>query len=187
MLYFTADLHFGHKGLLRHVRPQGRFASTEARDVHIINVWNRTVNPGDDVWILGDVALTGDIDRVHDCLSNLRGRLFLVAGNHDKMILEFPHLSDLFKGIWDYRELKIGDPARPPGAPRQKIVLSHYPFERWNGSHKGSWHLHGHEHGSLPQSPFRRMDVGIDANDYKLVSLLDASRTMSERADTGHH
>ena len=40
----------------------------------------------------------------------------------------------------------------------------------WDKSHFGSYHLFGHSHGKLVGEP-NSMDIGVDANNYSLVSL----------------
>lgn len=44
----------------------------------------------------------------------------------------------------------------------QKVVLSHYGSRVWNKSHRGSWLLYGHSHGSLPPLG-KSVDVGVDS------------------------
>ena len=53
-IYFTADLHFGHRTIIRYDdRP---FRTVEEMDAAIIKNWNRKVNKDDVVYILGDIS-----------------------------------------------------------------------------------------------------------------------------------
>ena len=57
MIYFTSDLHFGHKNIISHTgRP---FSAAEEMDEALIRNWNRTVQPNDEVYILGDLTMKG--------------------------------------------------------------------------------------------------------------------------------
>ncbi len=38
----------------------------------------------------------------------------------------------------------------------QPIVICHYAMRVWNRSHHGAWHLYGHSHGNLPDTPTSR-------------------------------
>ena len=52
MIYYIADMHFGHKNVLRFDnRP---FADTELMDEVLIHNWNERVTDEDTVYVLGD-------------------------------------------------------------------------------------------------------------------------------------
>lgn len=54
MIYYTADLHFGHANIIKLChRP---FASIEEMDEKLIEKWNNKVKNGDTVYIVGDFA-----------------------------------------------------------------------------------------------------------------------------------
>lgn len=67
-VYVIADLHLGHENVAK----WRGFQSIEEHDQLIIDNWNKTVNPTDTVWILGDCVL-GGVDNV-DKLGLLNGR-----------------------------------------------------------------------------------------------------------------
>jgi calcineurin-like phosphoesterase family protein len=76
--WYTADLHFGHRNIINYCeRP---WPSTEAMDAGLVERWNDKVEPGDTVWVLGDVALS---PKAIAPVSGLNGHKILVAGNHD--------------------------------------------------------------------------------------------------------
>ena len=55
MKYYTSDLHFGHKNIIKYEdRP---FSSIEEMDEALIDKWNKKVKKNDEVYILGDFAL----------------------------------------------------------------------------------------------------------------------------------
>ena len=55
MIYYIADMHFGHKNVLRFDnRP---FADTDLMDEVLIHNWNERVTGEDIVYVLGDICL----------------------------------------------------------------------------------------------------------------------------------
>lgn len=151
-LFFSADLHAGHRVMLG--PGVGRpFASVQEMDEYLLEAWNAKVQTADTVYLLGDVCLCGS-GRAKWFLSQLQGTIHLIRGNHDRKLAN--RLLRRFATVQDYLELRRG-----PQLPM--LVLCHYPLLSWNKSHWGSWHLHGHSHGGIPFTPRKkRLDVGID-------------------------
>lgn len=93
MIWFTADLHFGHKKILSFCPDRGiempdkilhriPFKTVEEMDECYIHVWNRHIKPQDTVYVLGDFALTS-AEYTKAILKRLKGHKILVPGNHD--------------------------------------------------------------------------------------------------------
>ena len=166
MIYFTSDLHFGHKNVL--VFNNRPFKDVDDMNQSLIRNYNEVVSNSDDVYILGDLSYHCDETLLKNCLSQLKGHKTLVLGNHDK--LSVISKMNIFEDIVNYQEVYY-----------QSIflVLSHYPFMTWNKSRYGAIHLHGHIHSDKSYNKnniiegIRRFDVGVDANDYKPVSITD--------------
>ena len=75
--------------------------------------------------------------------------------------------------------LKIEDDGAKGGF--RHLVLFHYPMLTWDRAHYGSWHLHGHCHGSLdPKFVSTRMDVGWDVW-RRPISYEDIKRHLKDR------
>jgi|WetSurMetagenome_2_1015567.scaffolds.fasta_scaffold267755_1 calcineurin-like phosphoesterase family protein len=145
MRFFTADTHLGHRNMLSYCeRP---FATVEEMDAELIKRWNVLVKPDDEVYHVGDFAWR----EPEKYINLLQGRLHLITGNHDHK--QTRKLSR-WLSVQPYLEIKDKDAGL--------IVLCHYPLQVWNRSHFGTWHLHGHSHGTLPPGTGRRLDVGID-------------------------
>ena len=77
-VFFTSDLHFGHKNLCLGLRGM----SAEESDQLIINNWNKVVTKRDLVYVLGDITMENQND-IPKYLSKLNGRIVLIGGNHD--------------------------------------------------------------------------------------------------------
>ncbi len=151
-IYLTSDLHFNLRGIIGHCnRP---FTDIGAMNDAIVAGWKH-IRPNDHVFVLGDFAYhTADGDKIHDLWVRLPGRKFLIVGNHDEQnvtVLKMPWV-----GIAWYRKL------RHEG---RRYILSHYPFETWEGMYRGYVHLHGHSHGTLKRVVANRFDVGVDTPD----------------------
>ena len=80
MIYFTSDLHFWHKNAIEYTsRP---FATVEEMNEKLIEYWNKTIHPNDEVYILGDVTMVRP-GRAMEIIAQLKGRKYLLMGNHD--------------------------------------------------------------------------------------------------------
>lgn len=157
-IWFTSDTHFGHANVIDYCnRP---FKDVDEMDTTMVLNWNYRVSSKDLVYHLGDFHF-GPKSRLDEILSALRGRIILIAGNHDrKQTRRHPR----FESVHDYLEINYN---------RKKLVLCHYPLYTWNKSHRGSYNLHGHCHGGINRKDrevekhSRRIDVGVDTNDFK--------------------
>lgn len=71
----------------------------------------------------------------------------------------------------------------------QPIILCHFPILSWDNMSHGSWHLHGHCHGSLPDTGVKRIDVGVDCHNWYPISLEQVTKLMALRAvkPVDHH
>ncbi|MGC4041782.1 MAG: metallophosphoesterase family protein [Flavobacterium sp.] len=162
-IFFTADHHFGHANIIKF--SQRPFVSLDDMDGELIRRWNERVKPTDIVYHLGDIVLS-NTDRTKLILDRLNGTICLIKGNHDSSALGYPKR---FHWIKDYYELNVDDADAPNG--KQKIMLMHYAMRVWRSDFRGTWHLYGHSHGSLPDDPkMRSFDVGVDCHDFYPLS-----------------
>lgn len=151
---FTSDLHIDHKNIIEY---SNRPWTLEQQEGEIVSRWNARVGKDDDVYHLGDFVFAGSkkAKKVMELISRLNGHIHFIRGNHcQKGLWKIIEEANLPNVVWvkDYHEMSVQG---------QSIILSHYPMEVWNHSHRGSFMLHGHCHGSLP-SRGKRLDVGID-------------------------
>jgi calcineurin-like phosphoesterase family protein len=152
---FTADHHFGHAGVIRMCgRP---FADVAEMNGCLVDAWNSRVRGNDTVWFLGDFAMGASPEECQALFSRLRGRKHLVRGNHDRK-----RTLDLgWESQHDLAQITVEG---------QRLVLCHYAMRSWAQVWRGSLHLYGHTHGTLP--PTRQScDVGVDAWGYRPVTL----------------
>ena len=78
--FFTSDTHFGdHRVLNLYPRPFGGVAEMDAA---LVERWNAVVGPQDEIWHLGDFAMTAR--GAEAVLARLNGRKHLVTGNNDR-------------------------------------------------------------------------------------------------------
>ncbi|WP_323992859.1 metallophosphoesterase [Nguyenibacter sp. L1] len=152
--WFTSDLHFGHKNILKHCnRP---FESVKQMDAVLITNWNARVRPTDDIWCLGEFCWKSP-ERYG---ARLKGRKHLIVGNHDGVSVQ---TWDGWTSVQHYAELKLDD---------RKLVLFHYPIAEWNGFYRDTIHLYGHVHGNRPFTG-SSCDVGVDCWNFSPTSLTE--------------
>lgn len=153
--YLISDTHFGHDNIIKYDnRP---FKNTEEMDEHMILKWNQTVEPDDTVIHLGDVFWgRNNEERMLSVMSRLNGHKWLVKGNHDIDFIEIA--SSFFEVIEPYLELKL---FKNLEVSHHNVILCHYPISVWNKMHKGSYHFHGHTHGSF-KGVGKILDVGVN-------------------------
>lgn len=176
-IWFTADLHLGHSQIIQYCnRP---FANVDEMDEELIDRWNEVVGEKDDIYILGDVAISRPA-MVIPLVKRLRGRKHLIIGNHDRKNLDHREFRDLFVARDDIHTVKVQDPSLETNV--QRIVLCHYALRSWNHSHRGAWSLFGHSHGNLPDDPnLMSLDVGVDCWDYRPIDYEKIKEAMSKK------
>lgn len=188
MIYFTSDTHFGHGNIIKYCnRP---FKNHWEMDEQMILNWNDLVSDDDEVYHLGDFGF-GSPGYIINIMQQLKGKIYYIAGNHDKNVFKANKKIQRFEWIKDQFLLKVEDEEVSDGY--QYLFLNHYPMLTWNHSHRGSWqlhgdypvlkfndlltwHLYGHVHGGLSNKPnlknssANQMDVGVDCWEYEPIS-----------------
>lgn len=157
--FYTADLHLGHHGILRHCATTRRFDTVEDMDAAIVRRINDRVSAADILYVIGDFALSGDAEYVRHLFHAINGRKILILGNHDQDAKG--HVSKSIRDLsWDQPPVHALE-TTDEGC---HVYLHHYGCRVWPRHLRGSYHLFGHSHGDLP--PLRRSrDVGIDCTD----------------------
>ena len=143
MRYYISDLHFYHEMLLKKADHR-QFTNVEEMNEYIIKQWNNKVNKNDDVIVLGDLSFGNGI-QTNEILNRLKGKIYLILGNHDHNFLKDKKFnSSRFGWIKNYAELNDN---------KRKVVLSHYPIFCYNGQYRfnedgtpKTYMLYGHVH-----------------------------------------
>ena len=161
MIYFTSDLHLGHRGI---ITMQNRpFQTLEQMDRTLLKNFNDMVQKNDTVYILGDLCHHMGVEQANDIIRKMNGKKYLVIGNHDKK-----YDPSLFVEMKDFMTVSLQG---------TYFALMHYPMLSWPKKNSGSIQLHGHIHADRDynlknrEEGIFRYDVGVDANDYYPVSL----------------
>ena len=184
--WFTSDLHFGH---LKVSEIRG-FGTPMQHDFALIKNWERVVRKNDQVWVLGDLAVSSPT-RALEIVAALPGRKHLISGNHDAC---HPMHRNSHKYLRRY--LEAFDSVQPFARRRiegREVLLSHFPYDRdrhdvrytqYRLRNEGKWLLHGHTHGSerlsLVPETAREIHVGVDAWGLAPVSLDTIAAIMKE-------
>lgn len=161
--FFTSDLHLNHRNILQYCnRP---WQTVEEMNEALIDSWNERVKGEDRVYVVGDFSLTHRVSLLEGWLQRLNGEKILIRGNHDnKKALK--HLTG-WSGVYDLLDTE---------ADGAKIRLCHYRLLDWRGPRIL---LHGHSHSQAPKTAESCYDVGVDANNYRPVTL---EELLNERA-----
>ena len=164
------DSHFGHARILELCKRP--FPDVDAMNAELIARWNSVIQPGDDVWHLGDFCYRSARPAA-DYLRRLNGNVNLIWGNHDNADTR---TCSLFASSQAYAEPKVDG---------TRLALLHYGMRVWPGDRRGALHLYGHSHGRLPGDR-ACVDVGVDypAWAFRPVSLPEIRRhllTLPER------
>ena len=170
MIYFTADTHFCHANIIKSCdRP---FKDVKEMNQVLINNWNSRVRDCDEIYILGDFLYRGTGNDANGILGRLKGRKYLITGNHDRYLEDSQFWPGAFEWIKDYHIIQHHG---------IKIVLFHFPMLSWYASHRGSIQLYGHVHNSGIQHPEfgeklkmlgpRAVNVGVDVHNFSPVSI----------------
>lgn len=147
MRYYIADLHFFHGALNDSMDCRG-FQDVDEMNRVMAERWNRKVRDNDEVVIIGDLSW-GSAKQTRELLDRLRGRLYLIQGNHDRFLTGKEIDLGRFQWVKPYEELYDN---------RRKVILCHYPILFYNGQYRldregnpRTYMLYGHVHDTKDQ------------------------------------
>lgn len=185
-IWLTSDTHLGHDFVSR----LRGFDSHVEHDAHLARRWDRKVRDGDEVWVLGDVALNGWFARM-EWFADRPGIKHLVLGNHDRA---HPSQRNAHDHIAAYARVFT---TVQTAASLKGLLLSHFPYDGDRGKDRQTqWRLrdegvplaHGHLHDDvtarLSQRGTPMVHVGLDAWGLAPVTLHEVrSLIRQERID----
>ena len=156
MDFFTSDLHFGHRNIIKHCdRP---FSNVDEMNSALINNWNSMVNNDDRVIVVGDMFLCGK-EIMPEIMSQLNGYKILVKGNHDLSLKKMKEIG------FDECHRKMSYTL--PGG--QRALVQHHPIpEKLFSDH--DLLIHGHIHIS-PKVRGKRINVSCDIWDFSPIQV----------------
>lgn len=191
-LFFTSDLHFGHRNVLTFCnRP---FSDIKDMSEKLIANWNSVVSESDIVFSLGDFCWFDSNTDIQRILKKLNGTIYLIPGNHDtaKGFRALPEHVTLLGDVCTVWVSGI-DEDRP--SKEYELYLSHCPMMTWPHKTRGTINFFGHIHsgpGSDPNSidkdlplwPHQQYDVGVDNNNYTPVEIRELFDKLQYRSYT---
>ena len=186
MRWWTSDHHFGHENIIGFCdRP---FLDAPSMSRALLERWNDLVCDGDEVWILGDLAMGDRTVTLPTYVAPLRGTKILVPGNHD-LCWAGNRSSDIHMDLYQAAGIdRIVHKPTPVTLAGETVRLSHFPyraeppespqrFAQWRPEASREWLLCGHVHNAWRQKG-RQINVGVDAwhfspvNDDTLAALI---------------
>jgi calcineurin-like phosphoesterase family protein len=154
--FVTSDLHMDHPDILKHNPTTRPFKTLDEMHECIVDRWNSTVRKNDYVVIVGDLAFKN----FEKWARILRGKKFLVLGDHDSVSLEAQKCF-----------LKVSEGLRKTIFGR-RFYFHHYACVTWPDQYEGSCMVHGHSHGRLEEFDYvKRCDVSMDAWDLRVIPI----------------
>ena len=178
MIWFTADLHIGHKNVIDYCRRP--FVTVDEMNEVIMDNILEFVGRGDILYILGDSGYSsGKIEALLKFLIMQGVQVHYIWGNHDDSSKIKRAINDNCVWTGDLKYITIEE---------QKIMLSHYCMRTWRSSVHGAWNLYGHSHGDLEDIGLQ-YDVGVDNNGYFPVSWDELKVIMANKKQIhiNHH
>lgn len=133
-IFIISDTHFGHDNMYSFVGYKGHkvreYPNSAVADEVMITNWNKTVQPTDKVYHLGDVAMSKR--HIVNIMPMLNGRKILIRGNHDREKLVT--YSYFFKDVRGCHNL-------------DNYLLTHVPIHP-NSFSRFKMNIHGHTHSN---------------------------------------
>jgi calcineurin-like phosphoesterase family protein len=188
-IFFTSDLHIGHANVIK-------FSNRPFRDVEhmhqsLIKRFNAVLTDHTVLYVLGDVGICGS-EMMADVIGQIKGTKVLILGNHDKKSNAMYNIG--FDVVLNNAMMMIaGEIVTMSHCPLLGVyrentegMRNHDGTENWHGELRkkarpftmkdnGQFHLHGHIHspngGKSQKILGRQFDVGVDANNYRPVSI----------------
>lgn len=198
--WFTSDLHLGHP-FIAELRG---FAEVEEHDRVILDNLAKSLNSGDELWVLGDISSGWEpqeeraLNQLAELFAQFRGgadplRAYLISGNHDSShplhewaYTRQPRFLEVFDAVQERQVMHWQD---PQGEDRE-VWLSHFPRPGYEHAGMESrfdelrlnvpYLLHGHLHSSAPVTAPGQVDMGVEAWGLAPVEQAEVMATLWE-------
>jgi calcineurin-like phosphoesterase family protein len=176
MKYFIADMHFCHDDVITFSdRP---FKNVSEMNDEMIKLWNERVkSPDDEIYILGDFMYRGSAKKANEILKKLRGKKYLIRGNHEQYLDDTVFNLNNYEWVKDYYSFY---------AKGRKIILFHYPILEWDQYFNNSILLYGHVHDKRMEyfdsilGP-KALNVGVDRIGFAPLSIDEVFNKIEEQ------
>lgn len=162
--YITSDWHLFHRNIMGEsgfVETRKHFDYVEEMNATIIKAINRVVTNDDEVYHLGDISMNAKPHKVFEVLTQIKGQLHLVKGNHDdSKVLNYlkKHNYLLPNGKDKFVIYEVGTIIKREGI---QYYLTHYPLVI--GAKRARMRsICGHIHENHAEDP-NCLNVGIDS------------------------
>lgn len=156
--WIFGDMHLRSLGMFNRIYSKS-FASQEEYEEAIVKNWNKKVTSVDDiVIIIGDLGFKDGIEAV---IPRLRGRKWLLMGNHDGYSKSY--YEKFFEKVFD-----------TPIYFSKRIVISHIPIP----VEAGILNVHGHTHHVKLKSE-NHINVCPEWTEYKPVGIKEFEKIIS--------
>lgn len=188
---FLGDAHINHRNLVRGESlwkdKSGcrDFDTTDEMNEKIIQSCNNNLHSDSVLFLVGDF-LFGDKTQLEYWLDRIKCKeKHYIYGNHCDFIRENEKYQKLFNSVQDYTEIICYNKARK----KTLCCIFHYAMKVWNESHRGSYAITGHSHGSLP---YTENELGLDVGwecFQKPLTFNEIDEILSKRTFKGvdHH
>lgn len=156
MVYFTSDLHLGHKSICKY---RTKFSTPKEHDDYVIDKI-LALGKRDILFVLGDFLFDGDhYDEYIDRLAKKKCRIKLIMGNHDSL--------KLYKEDWIEMQLPLFS--------YKNHWITHCPIHSQEIRNRAGV-IHGHLHGDVVKAgPYtndkRYFNVNLDNNNFEFVTM----------------
>ena len=175
MNYYISDLHFGHGNILELCKRP--FDNISEMNEALVANWNSAVGARDTVYIVGDLFYRSETDP-EEILRRLKGKKYLIPGNHDKDWTGRVELRKYFEDVKEILTVNCG---------KGTATLCHYPMLMF----EGKYHIYGHVH-AREEFPYKDVlysmenafNAGADVNGYKPVTFDALMRNNSAFIDS---
>ena len=180
-IWLTSDWHFNHSRAFIY-EPRG-FQSVEEMNEAIVERHNSLVQPGDEIYVLGDLCLGGgeaDVAQKNkELIERMNGNLHIILGNHDT-----PARIKMYAMCKNVIDIKYADMIHYNG---YHFYLSHFPTLTGNLEKESlkqcTCNLFGHTHqcnNFFEDRPYM-YHVGTDSHNCYPVLLDDVIEEMKNK------
>lgn len=169
-IFVYSDPHFDSESIIKNgKRPFNNVAEMNAK---LIENYNSVINKQDICYWLGDIMYAATPEKVRRILQQMRGRKYLILGNHDRGHSEHWWLSCGFDKVFTH----------PIYDAEKFILLSHEPLPEF-GNLPNIANIHGHLH--IQDYDFENhehcINVSVEKTNYKPIPLINPFITITRK------